>query len=71
MADIINNFLDRRRPQEGNHERTLAAQQLDALLRVEELLTNQLEGLRHIAKLLAGDRAEAKPEPKTKTTSKR
>lgn len=41
---------DRRRPQEGNHVRTIEQQQLDALLRVEETLVSILEGLRHFAK---------------------
>ena len=42
-------LADRSRPQVANHVRTVERQTLDALLRLEEVLTSILNGLRHFA----------------------
>jgi hypothetical protein len=46
------NLDERRRVTEPNHIRTIEAQSLDALIRIDETLTSILEGMRHLAKQL-------------------
>jgi hypothetical protein len=55
----MTDLTDRRRAMEPNHQRTVEVQTLDALLRIEEVLTSILEGMRFAAKQLAKNEPEA------------
>lgn len=53
IATPVNELADRTRTHVGPGIRSLDQQKLDALLRIEELMNSQLNGLRHLATLLS------------------